>query len=182
MTPSEEYRLIRLTKGQFAKVSHHRFEGLSGFKWRAWWNKHTRSFYAVRHKGMVKGKTGTIYTHRQILGLEKGDPRTGDHENHDTLDNQDHNLRVANRHEQQGNKRKYHSNKSGFKGIYPQGKRWKATIGSPSGTVYLGVRDTPEAAYFELYVPAAKAYFGSFAHFDHKNPPNPIEALPLREL
>ncbi len=169
------YREIPLTQGQVAKVSPNRYDELMQYSWRAWWNKNTRSFYAMRHKSTVRSEPGTIYMHRQILGLEKGDKRQGDHENHDTLDNTDGNLRVSDSHGQQGNKRLRRDSTSGFKGVSRHGKKWKASIGSPSGRVHLGVRDTAEAAYLELYVPAALKYFGQFAH-------NPIEARPTGEL
>lgn len=185
MTPplSESYREIPLTQGQVAKVSPHRYDELSQWKWRAWWNKNTRSFYAIRHSGMVNGQTSTVYMHRQILGLEKGDKREGDHENHDTLDYTDGNLRISDRHGQQGNKRRRLDNTSGFKGVSRHGKKWKASIGTPLGRKHLGVRDTPEAAYYQLYVPAARKQFGEFAHVgNHGNPTSPIEALPVTEL
>src|SRR5208337_4769038 len=104
MTPETSYRLIPLTQGQFAKVSPHRFEELSRFKWCSHWNPHTESFYAKRSV-VINGKQNTMFMHRVILGLSYDDPRRGDHRNQDTLDNQDENLRIATNSQNASNSR-----------------------------------------------------------------------------
>jgi hypothetical protein len=102
--------------------------------------------------------------HREILGLKKGDIHTGDHRNHDTLDNRRSNLRIATRVEQQRNKRKNSKNTSGFKGVYPKNKGYAAAIKVGGKQIYLGTRKTAEAAHV-LYREAALRLHGEFAHF-----------------
>jgi hypothetical protein len=162
--PSQEYRVIPLTKGQTAMVDASDFEHLSIHKWNAFWNKNTRSFYANRSSIRVNGKQTTIWMHREILGLKKGDLKTGDHRNHNTLDNRRDNLRIATRTQQQRNKRKNQKNTSGFKGVYPKNGRYAAQIKAGGKQIYLGTRDTAEAAH-ELYREAALRLHGEFAHF-----------------
>lgn len=164
----ESYREIPLTQGQVARVSPHRYEELAQFKWYARWCPCSKSFRAMRNVTVGTKRQETVLMHRQILGLAKGDPRSGDHINHDTLDNTDGNLRTADHHGQSGNKRRAQNNTSGFKGITKHGKKWQAAINTPRGHIYLGVRDTAEAAYRELYVPAAREYFGEFAFVEHQ--------------
>ena len=130
MTPSEDYRLIPLTQGQFAKVSLRCYEDVVRFKWHAYWSPGTRSFYArrtVNYFACGRRTADMVLMHRYILGLEKGDGRSGDHENHDTLDNRDSNLRIASPTEQSRNRRIPKNNTSGFKGVqrYPDGWRFR---------------------------------------------------------
>lgn len=161
MTPQDkEYRLIALTQGQFAKVSPPRFEELSRTKWCAVWNKATRSFYVVHNSWGITTQMG-----RHILGLCRGDKRTCDHVNHDTLDNTDENLRVATPLQQQHNTRQRKDNKSGYRGVFwDQNKKlWRANIHLNGKTKHLGSRASAERAYHELYLPAAIEHFGEFA-------------------
>jgi hypothetical protein len=164
MTPALEYRLIPLTQGQFAKVSPHRFEDLSRFKWQAMWIPRSRSFYAVR--SIWDGKRNyQILLHRSILGLGFGDKREGDHIDHDTLNDTDDNLRIATRAQQCHNQRKRTSNTSGYTGVYWVARRncWHAQIKVNGHNKFLGRRTTAEAAYYELYIPAALKHHGEFA-------------------
>jgi hypothetical protein len=168
--PHQDYRLIPLTQGQFAKVSPHRFEEINRHKWQATRGGHDgANFYAVRfiYLGKVNGKYKyrTMSMHRQILGLEHGDPREGDHFNHDTLDNTDENLRIATRRQNACNGRTRADNKSGYKGVcWVKSKNlWMATISLNGKNKYLGLRKSAEQAYRELYMPAAIEHYGEFA-------------------
>jgi hypothetical protein len=103
--------------------------------------------------------------HRQILGLEHGDPLTGDHRNpKDTLNNQMSNLRIADEEEQQFNKGMYANNTSGFKGVskLPGNCGYMAKIRFQGKQKYLGTRSTPEEAS-ALYWAAAQELHGEFA-------------------
>lgn len=161
-SPSQEYRTIPLTQGQVAKVSPHRHEELSKFKWCARWSKKTRSYYAMRN-AIVQGKMRIVLMHRQILGLTYGDKQQGDHEDRNTLNNIDSNLRRATNGQNQHNRGKRPDNGSGFKGVSPHGNMFRARITSNGTIVNLGTRTTAEAAYLELYIPAALRYHGEFA-------------------
>jgi hypothetical protein len=105
--------------------------------------------------------------HRQILGLEYGDPREGDHENHDTLDNTDKNLRIATHGQNMINRRASSSRKNdhGFKGVQVQGSCSSAKVTVNGKQIYLGSCRTPEAAH-ELYREGARKYHGDFAQTD----------------
>lgn len=166
-TPSEQsYREIPLTDWQVAKVDCNLYEELHAFNWSAQWNKNNRAFYAVRG---YRGRT--IYMHRQILGLEYGDRRSGDHAFHDTLDNRlfvdgRPNLRIANNFQQGYNQGIRRSNTSGYKGVSifkPKPWLYVAMIRINGRQKNLGYRRTAEAAWRELYVPAALEHHGEFA-------------------
>jgi hypothetical protein len=162
-----EYRIIPLTKGQFAKVSPCSYEELMQFRWHAIWSPQGRCFNARRWK-TEGGKKIPYLMHRQLLGLGYKDPRTADHINHDTLDNRLENLRIASRAEQVFNRRKSTSNTTGFKGVFriTKSAKFRAAIKVKDKQIHLGWRDTAEAAYRELYVPAVLKYHGEFACFE----------------
>jgi hypothetical protein len=158
-------RAITLTKGQVALVDDSDYEWLSQHKWFAKWNTGTRSYYAARSSPRENGKQYTIRMHREILGLERGDKREGDHkEPRDTLNNQRSNLRMA-KHDQNGcNRGSNRNNTSGFKGVswYPKYGKWLARINISGKRIFLGYFDTAEEAH-ETYRIAAEKYHGEFA-------------------
>ena len=167
MTPNPSYREIPLTQGQFAKVSPDDFAELSQWKWHAYWNDNTKSFYAVRKLPRVKGQPRVqVWMHRQILGLEYKDGKQGDHKNHDTLDNQRGNIRVATRCQQQANTRTQKNNRCGIKGVKFESRsgRWVAKIMHERTNHHLGTFDTAEEAR-TAYCEAAKRLKGEFAYF-----------------
>ncbi|MFA5377659.1 MAG: HNH endonuclease [Dehalococcoidia bacterium] len=96
---------IPLTQNQEALVDDADFEWLMRWKWHAAWSKCTKSFYAKRTMGPANGGPATIAMHRQILGLERGDKRQGDHKNHDTLDNRRENIRIVTDQQNRFNRR-----------------------------------------------------------------------------
>lgn len=94
---------ILLSNGQVALVDDADFAWLSQWRWYAMWNKCTRSFYAYRPTKLPNGQQRSLLMHREILGLEYGDKRQGDHINHDTLDQRRSNLRIVSAQENQFN-------------------------------------------------------------------------------
>jgi hypothetical protein len=67
--------------------------------------------------------------HRQILGLEYGDKRQGDHvEPSATLDNRRLNIRIATAGENQRNSRKRRDNSSGVKGVSVDSRSGKLRV------------------------------------------------------
>ena len=163
--PTVEYRTIELTQGQIAFVSPRVYEKYTPFKWCAYWNPYTRSYYAARRGLHADGKRHNIYLHREILGLDFGDPRFGDHDNHNTLDNTDINLRIApSKAEQSYNMHKHRDGTSGYKGVTfdKATGMWKAQIGVHGVNHHLGRYATAYEAYL-AYCYAAVFYFGEFA-------------------
>src|SRR5271165_1079669 len=73
------YRTIQLTRGKFAIVDEEDYGILSQFKWNAQLDKRSGRLYAARNHAYPDGIKRTVFMHRQILGLERGDPRQGDH-------------------------------------------------------------------------------------------------------
>ncbi len=62
-----------------------------------------------------------------------------DHINHDRTDNRICNLRMASHYTNMKNKSLYTTNRSGYPGVEPHGKNWKARIGVNGTKVLLGV-------------------------------------------
>jgi len=168
--PQVEYRTILLTQEQVAYVSPHRYEELNQFKWRALRRKKLKGvFYAVRHSPMIGGIQGPmVFMHRQILGLQRYDPREGDHKDHlRTLDNTDENLRVADDTQQGQNTGLRDSSTSGYKGVswHKRRKAWQAYINVDRKNKHLGYYKTAYEAHL-AYCYAAAYHFGEFACFE----------------
>lgn len=153
-------RLIALTQGQYCIVNATDYDWLMQWKWQA--KKHSNGYYAQRSE-RSKGICIGIPMHRVILGLQHGDPLTGDHKDPlGTLDNRRENLRVATRCENQSNRRTPRSNTLGFKGISRQRDEWRARIYAQGQSKELGTFATKEQA-FAAYCEAALKYHGDFA-------------------
>lgn len=174
-TTVPETRQIRLTQGQLATVDAADFDDLNKYKWCAWWNPCTRSYYAVRYATYTdasgKTKKTSVYMHRQILELHRGDHRQGDHINHETLDNRRGNLRIATRSEQQHNTRRRQDNRSGYKGVvWNRGsKSWTSRLTIDGKQTQIGSFSTAEAAA-QAYDAEARRVYGEFALLNHPVP------------
>lgn len=96
------------------------------------------------------GKQRTIAMHRVILGLEAGDPRQGDHEDRNPLNNQRSNLRIAERASADNgqNRGPYSSNTSGYRGVTwnKRLRKWQAQAVLNCKQHYLGLFATAEQA------------------------------------
>lgn len=163
MTPSEEYRLIPLTQGQFAKVDASDFEWLSQWKWQAIFDTKKKDYYAVRTA--YDGRKRRISMARLILGLGDGDRRIADHINsRETLNNCRSNLRIATFQQNCFNRRLRSDNLSGLKGASFIKKRnlWISRIYVSGKEHKLGLFATAEEAH-RAYVEAAERLHGDFA-------------------
>ena len=124
---------IQLTQNKVAWVDNEDFERVSQHKWYARLNISNGRWYAQRSLCLANGKWSPQYMHRFILGLEHGDPHKADHRDRvNTLDNRRENLRVTLDQNQQNSGLRKH-NTSGFKGVYPHRRKWKALIGADGG-------------------------------------------------
>lgn len=160
-------RRIALTRGQVAIVSAHRYAFLMQWLWAAWRSTNTKAYYAVR-TAYSKGVFTFIQMHRLIM--EAPDGTTVDHENGDTLDNRDSNLRFATHAQQQQNRHYRRESASGFKGVAlvrRKGRedRWRAEISVNGKRIIGGLTNDKEVARAE-YKRLAQFHFGEFANFD----------------
>lgn len=103
--PSIAY--LELTQGQFTRIDRDLAAELGQWNWYAHWEPACHSFYAWR-KETKNGKRATISIQQQILGIT-GLKITGDHIDHDTLNNMRINLRAATCSEQSLNRKNQRS-------------------------------------------------------------------------
>ena len=158
-------KTIELTHGQVSKVSDDWFEYLSQWKWNAFWNKNTNSYYAVRSEGKSPNQY-KIWMHKVISNTHLG--VMCDHKNRDTLDNQPNNLRSCTVSQNNMNVGIRKNNTSGYKGVSKCGKKWRAAITFGGKGVSLKCWDNPEDAA-RAYDEAAKIYHGEFAFLNFSN-------------
>jgi len=104
-----------------------------------------------------------ILMHREILGLEYGDKKQGDHINGNTLDNRRCNLRAVSKKDNIRNRRSI-SGQVPYKGVHfnKQNKAFYAQIYVNWERIRLGSFSNPEDAA-RAYDEAAKKYHGEFA-------------------
>jgi len=158
-------KTIPLSQGFVALIDDEDFARVSQYKWCALVCKNGR-IYAKRHYWVPggKGKEKNIMMHRFILGLPLGRKPDVDHEDHNGLNNQKHNLRVATRQQNNANQRKTRGT-SQFKGVYwnKNAGKWQAQIKVNGVRHYLGLF-TSEAKAAGAYAQAAVKYFGTFSY------------------
>ena len=133
-------KYINLTQGQRAIVDDEDYDWLMQWKWCANWYESTQSFYALRNE-RVGDKIHLRSMHRQILGLEYGDERQGDHIHHNTLDNRRSQLRIVTRQQNMWNNRRA----KGYSFSKHAGK-FEAYIAVKRKKIHLGLYDTAEDA------------------------------------
>jgi hypothetical protein len=154
-------KYIELSQGQRAKVDDGDFDWLNQWKWCAEWNRETRSFYAVRKSDLVDGKRHHVCMHRLVLGCLPG--RLTDHKDHDTLNNQRYNLRIATNAQNQHNQ-KARKGSSIYKGVtwHKRDERWAAGIVCDMKRHSLGYFTNERDAAL-AYDAKARELFGEFA-------------------
>jgi hypothetical protein len=152
-------KTISLTQGFVALVDDTDYDRVSAYKWSA--TKTPTNVYGIRKVRTPEGRTTSQLLHRFILGVT--DPKIHvDHEDHNGLNCQRHNLRKCVRGENDGNRRKTRGS-SQYKGVsWSKSKgRWRACI-TIQRTVHLGYfTDEVQAAL--AYDAAARTRFGVFA-------------------
>lgn len=152
---------IPLTQGQEAKVSDHCFDYYSQWKWQAHYDPKMQSYYAVR-SDYSGGKQKTIWMHCDIMKTPKG--MMCDHKDHDTLNNQDDNLRNCTNSQNQWNGKIRIDNKSGYKGVsyHKSTKKWIAQLQKDGNRALFKRYQTAELAA-HAYDEKARELFGEFA-------------------
>jgi hypothetical protein len=107
-------------------------------------NWHLNSGYA--HGRRPDGSAA--YLHREVLQLERDDPRVVDHINGDRLDNRRANLRIVTRRQNMENMKLSRANTSGYRGVSYDKEMglWAAQIGLNGRRKHLGYYHSPETA------------------------------------
>lgn len=116
---------IHLTQGQVALVDDEDFEYLNQWKWCARWDNTIKNFYCARTEGK-KPHEKPVYMHREIMHSKKGEHC--DHINHNTLDNQKHNLRNTTPSQSSMNRTLRSDNKLREKCIYKYEKGYRVQV------------------------------------------------------
>ena len=158
-------REIPLTQGKVALVDDSKYEELSKYNWYA--GQYQKNFYAMRNSSRKKGKHFMILMHRQILGLEYGDPRQTDHRDHNTLDNRRANIRICTNQQNSRNRKSNQNLTSQFKGVSwnKREKKWGSYIHINEKTRFLGYWNMEEVAALRYDMVAIRE-FGEFAHLN----------------
>lgn len=134
------------------------YEFLISFSWNV--TKIKNNFYATFSQS-IKNKKTTVYMHRLIM--RASEDTIIDHKDRNTLDNQKHNLRVANKSQNASNSKISSRNKSGYKGVWRMSNnRYEALLKHEGKKIIGGYFDTAEQAAI-AYNSIAKKYFGEYA-------------------
>lgn len=153
---------IELTHGKLALIDDSDLELVSQYKWFAWTPNKGKIFYAVTNIGHGRGNRTILYMHRLIM------PSVSliDHEDHDGLNNQRYNIRIADKSTNGQNQRKTELPRSSkYKGVsFMKSKgKWEAYISlGKSKKKHLGLYETEEEAA-KVYNEAAFVQYGVFA-------------------
>jgi hypothetical protein len=148
---------------------------LSRYEWRELRRLKARTTYAVASIPTTDGALASVSMHRLLLNLGQGDPRQVDHRDHNGLNNQLDNLRIATRKQNLANVALRYDSTSGYKGVsyHAPSRRWRTRTGV-NGHVYLGMYSNRHSAAL-AYNLAALALYGEFASLNDI----PQDQLPL---
>lgn len=134
---------IKLSCGQVALVDDEDFDFLNQWKWYA--TKTIKGDYYARR--WVGGEEKHVFMHRIILGLNKGDKMTGDHKDHNTLNNQRYNLRKCTYSQNAANRvKRSNETSSKYIGVIKFNGRFRAAINYRGYCIYIGMFDKEEDA------------------------------------
>lgn len=135
-------KIIKLTKNKETIVDDEDYNRLIIHSWCL-----STSNYAKRGE-YINGKNYTVSMHREILGLAHGDGKLVDHINRNKLDNQKHNLRIADKSINAYNSKIRIDNSSQYRGVHyhKQKGKWQARICKNGKRISCGLFDSPADA------------------------------------
>ncbi len=157
---------IKLSQNQFALVDDDMYEELNKYKWHAQYYKPMKSFYAKRNTPMNnKGVRPRLFMHRVIMHPRKEEHV--DHRNHNSLDNQRHNLRICTQQQNLMNKISRANSSSKYKGVawHKRDKIWNVSIQVNKKRTHLGYFSSEKAGAL-AYNKKAKELHGEFAYLN----------------
>lgn len=153
---------IPLGNGKFATIDEIDAD-LADFKWHILSGRYAARKITINKKTPGR-KRVYVYLHQIIFerkyGRKSSDQEVADHKDGKILNNTRKNIRPATRIESARNRSSH--NASGFKGVYPSGRRWVARIGVNYESKYLGTFDTPEDAHQAYKNATIENGFGEF--------------------
>lgn len=157
MSQNQTHKIIFTNKGEEIVVDFDDYDELNQYTWYLNVNG-----YAAGHVMSSSGKKKKMVMHRKIIQAAKGVQT--DHKNGNKLDNRKSNLRSCTHSENQMNRPKTKTNKSGYKGVFKRekDKNWVAMIKVKGKQMYLGSFSCPEDAA-AAYDAGALKYHGEFA-------------------
>lgn len=154
--------------GRVALVDDEDYDLVMQYRWWVWEPKgKSGGPYAQAKVGAGRGAS-KAYMHKLITGW----PMT-DHIDHDGLNNQRSNLRLATGSQNHANQRPIRPRVSRFKGVTPRYGRWQAYITGGGRRVSLGVYDDEVEAAL-AYDAGARHYFGEFACLNFPDSPGSL--------
>lgn len=154
---------IALTQELVAIVDAQDFDLVQRHKWCA--DKRGNTYYAVTNVPHPNRKGYTkLRMHRLILGLDRDDPRMGDHRDGNGLNNRRSNLRIASASQNAMNRRSRKGSSSQFVGVAWNKHHgvWEANIQREGKPMWLGRFDL-ESDAAHAYDVAALEIHGEFA-------------------
>ena len=154
-------KIIPLTQGHVALVDDNDYPLLSQHKWCA--AKGHNTFYAVRSP---KGSKKLEKMHIVLMGYPTG--LMVDHRDHNGLNNQKNNLRLATNSQNQANANGW-KRVSKFRGVHKDRNKWRARIENNGVKYNLGSFNNREDAA-QSYNEKAKELFGDFASLNFITP------------
>lgn len=161
---------ILLSQEKVTLVDDEDYEYLNQWKWYTLKDSNGLTYYAVRNTYDEKGNRYTMRMHRLLLGVTDSKILV-DHKDHDGLNNQRSNIRIATASQNTMNTSPYGTSKYLGVSVFnvKRGNKtyqyWRARIKLDDKSIFLGQsKDETKAAI--LYNIAAKKYFGEFANLN----------------
>lgn len=154
---------IKLTQGKFALIDDADYALVGQYKW---YGIKWRNTYAATANMKANGRWETIYMHRVIMGLKRGDKLQVDHINHDGLDNRRANLRTCTNQQNLFNRIKSEKTSNRYKGVWRTSVgTWAVKIRFCNNDIYLGCFKIEQDAALAYNIAAVK-YYGEFANLN----------------